>query len=167
MPFHRMSKIKIYPKPHNMKHKWIHSLEPATVKQYTIYPIIMYDEGLGSSRAYDANPLNTNFAESNAPNCFPESKVDNIFCELQVNLTKFALETDKLTNVRGCFMPIMMSFKEDYLAIDDKTSSEIQDILELEFETTDRQGFPLWNAVDMEAPHTSSDLLDALVPGLT
>ena len=60
-----------------------------------------------------------------------------------------------------------MSFLEDYIAIDELSSLETQDVLEMQSEATDRQGYPLYNAVDMVAKYTGSSTLATNVPGLT
>jgi len=163
---HKLMKSKWYPRPHSMKHRWGHSLDTAAVNDFTIYPIAMYDEGLGAPSTYEANPEHASFVEAAEPNCFPESRIDNIFCQLTLNMGKPCI-TDSIRAVKVCYMPIFTAFPTDYTAIDNLSTLEIQDILELQMETTDRQGFPLYNAVDMIAPFTGSTTLATNVPGLT
>jgi len=166
MPIHRMSKVKVFPRPHNMIHSLAHDLDSVIVNQWGIYPLIMYDEGLGAPSGYKANTENAAFVDANEPNCFPESKIDNIFCRLEMSLAKKAL-TDNITGLKMAFMPIMLAFKEDYTPADELTGVKIQDILEMTTESTDRQGYPLWNTVDFGQKFTGSDLLAANVPALT
>ncbi len=163
----KFQKVKNYPRPHQMEHSWMHGLETAVANEYTIYPIAMYDEGLGAPSAYEANPENSAFVEAAAPNCFINSRIDFIISEFIFSLTKAALETDGLHAVKCCFMPITMSFKEDYIAIDELSSLEVQDVLEMQTEATDRQGFPLYNDVKMVERVANSALLAATMPGLT
>ncbi len=162
----RMSKVKQYPRPHQMTHSWEFDLETAS-KQDTIYPLVMYDEGLGDPKSYNANPHHASFAEAAEPNCYPDSTIRNIFAEMTIGMTKGALETDKLHAINYSYMPMALAFKGDYTADDDSTSLEIQDILNLEFETTDRQGFPLWSATKLTERITGSGTLAVNVPGLT
>jgi hypothetical protein len=165
----KLQKQKWFPRPHDMTHVYAHRINAGNPKQTTIYPICMYDEGLGSPSAYSANPENASFAEVAMPNCYAESRVDAIATEFTFSLTKEALETDKLHVVRLAYMPIFPAFKEDYVALDELSTNETQDILRLQTESTDRQGYPLWlgGSQKMDARFNNSAVLDANVPGLT
>ncbi len=149
-----------------MNHSWEHSLESGVVNYNTLYPICMYDEGLGTVSDYEANPENANFVEINGPNCFPDSRLDFILSEFIFTLTKGAIATDNLLAIRVGFMPVFVSF-EDQLAIDELSGTEVRDVLELQSEATDRQAYPLFNGVKMVEKYSNSALLDAAVPGLT
>ncbi len=156
-----------YARPHNKRNTWAHGLETAVANRTTIYPIVMYDEGLGTPSAYEANPEHASFVEAAEPNCFPNSRVDNAFIKLRVSLTKAALETDKLHMIRGAFMMIHTAFKEDLTANDELSGLDISEILELDSEATDRQAYPLWNDIDMpDMIGTAVADLPANVPGL-
>ncbi len=163
----RFSKIKEYPRPHNFSHSWNHGMETGVNNFYTIYPIMHYDEGLGSPSTYESHPENAAFVEAGESNCFVDSKVRNVIVEIQVALTKGLLETDKVHAVQCCYMPIFMAFKEDYIAIDELSSLETQDVLHMQTESTDRQGFPLFNAVDLVTKFGTSSTLWTNQPGLT
>ncbi len=163
----RLMRTEWRPRPHDMQHAWNHGLETGVVNQTTIYPICMYDEGLGTPSAYESHPENAAFVAAAEPNCFVNSRVDKISCILSFALTKAAIETDKVKIVRVAFMPIFMAFKEDYIAIDELTSIETQDVLEMQTEAPDRQGFPLYNTVKLVEKFTGSAVLAANVPGLT
>ncbi len=162
----RMEKLKMYPRPHNWLGTFGLGLEPAIVNSYTIIPFSFYDEGIGAASSYTANPENAAFAEAPEMNNFVDSRIDKIFAQIEFSLTKAALETDKVHAVKVCYMPIFTSF-DDYTAIDEKSTNEIQDVLELQTESTDNQGFPLYNTVDMKAIGTLSTLLPTNQPGLT
>ncbi len=163
----RFQKSKWYPRPHQDRNSYAHGLETAVANRATITPIIMYDEAQGTPSTYNANPEHASFAAFNGENCFPDSRVDNIFCEYRFSLTKAALETDKVTAIRIAFMKIHMAFKESYIAIDELTSLEVQDILMMQTEATDNQGFPLYNTVKMVEKFSGSATLPAATPGLT
>ncbi len=156
-----------YPRPHDFENSYMHGIETGVDNQATIYPIMMYDEGLGAPDAYNAHPENSSFATAGEPNCFVESRVNTIKCNVHFSLTKACLETDKIHAVRCAFMPIFMAFKDNYTAIDEVANFEVQDSLEMQFETTDRQGYPLYNGVKMANSYTNSGLLPTNVPGLT
>ncbi len=161
----KLMRTRWYPRPHDDKVAWSQMLEGT--EKWTIVPICNYDEGLGTPSAYEANPENAAFAEYGAPNCFPDSRVDFVIAELMVNMTKGALVTDNIDAISYAYMPIFMSFKEDYIAINELDSHEIQDILELQTESTDRQGFPLYNGTKVIEKFTNSALMHADVDGLT
>ncbi len=162
-----LMKTKWYPRPHNEAITWGHGLETGVVNQATIVPITMYDEGQGDPSAYDANPEHASFAEVNMPNCFPDSRINLIHAEFRISLSKAAIETDKVVALRYAFMPIFTTF-DDIAVNDERSGLDIGEILELQRETTDRQSYPLYNAVDM-LPGTAAavGVLNAAVPGLT
>ncbi len=164
----RLMKQVWYARPHNFNTTWAHGLETGAVNRGTIYPLVMYDEGLGTPSDYEANPEHASFVEAGEPNCYPESRIDNVLMTLRFSLTKAALETDKLHVVKAAFMMIHTAFLEDLTANDELSGLDIGEILELQSETTDRQTFPLWNTVDMpDSFGTAAAELPANVPGLT
>ncbi len=142
-------------------------LETGVVNQFTIFPIALYDEGLGTPSAQETNPENAAFSVTSRPNCFPDSHINLITMRMRFSLADAGIITDKIKSLRACFMPIFMSFKEDYTAIDELSSLETQDILEMQTESTDRQGFPLYNDVKMVEKFAGSALMSTTMPGLT
>ena len=137
-----------YPLAHKFENSWSHGLETGANNGATIYPIIMHDEAV-SPTSENTHPENPSFSTSAKPNCYPESKVNKIFAEFTFAMTKAALETDKIHAVKCAYMVIANSFKEDLNVIDELSSTETQDVLELQSEATDRQCYPLFNGVDM------------------
>ncbi len=124
-------------------------------------------EGLGDPTSYNANPEHASFVKVAMPNCYPESTVDKTFIELRMTLTKGALETDKMHALRFAFMPVFTTF-DDIAALDEISTLDIGEILELQREATDRQSYPLFNAIDMPAGVVGTTTsLHANVPGLT
>ncbi len=163
----KLMKQKWFPRPHSIAHSYSHGLETAVVNQATIMPISHYDEGLGAPSAYDANPEHASFVSASSSNTFPKSRIDNIFCQLIFSLTKGALVTDKLHAVRCAFMPIMVSTLQDLQAIDELSSLETQDVLEMTSESSDRQSHALYNDVKMVEKYSGSATLNSAEPGLT
>lgn len=155
-----------YPAAHKFENSWSHGLETGVNNKATIYPIIMHDEANSAKNLY-TNPEHASFSTLGKPNCYPESRVNDIFCDITYSLTKGALETDKLHAVRCAYMVIATAFKESLTVIDELSSTETQDVLELQSETTDRQCYPLYNGVDMPVRYTGAGDLNANVPGLT
>ncbi len=160
-----LMKTKWYPNVHEIKHSWLYRLDTAT-KDTTIYPLCMYDEGLGSPSTISTNPENSAFAETNNPNVHVDSRINVMFATLRLSLTKLFM-TDNLTAIRFAIMPIHMAFIDDYTAIDELSSLETQDVVEMQTESTDRQGYPLYANVKMDEKYANSALLSAVVPGLT
>lgn len=161
----RWMKKEEWPQPHYIKENWQLSAETAD-KTSTQIAIAHYDEGLGASSANESNPRNPSFAVQQRPNCWPNSKIDSVFANLRVQLTKGAIETDKISSLRIAFQTIALSF-DDALAIDELSQLEIQDTLHLSRETTDRQTYPLYNGTKLTELYSGSATLSAAVPGLT
>ncbi len=163
----RLRKTTWYPRPHESTLSWAMGAENASAQFDTICPLVNYDEGLGDPASYNANPQHASFASTDMPNCYPESRLEKVFCQLDLSLTKGAIETDKIQNLMVCFQPIFTSFLEDITAKDEKTGLTIGTVLELQSESTDRQVFPLYNTVKMAVKYTGSSTLPAAVDGLT
>ncbi len=162
----KLMKTTWYPQPHDIRGGCSFELDNTTLDN-TIVPFCFYDEGLGTPSARETNPRNAAFAVVNdEANCFVDSRVNNIFAEFRFSMAKQAL-IDNIPNIRFATMPIWMAFKENYTAIDELSTFEIQDILELQTESTDRQGFPLFVAAT-DLPEISSGRanLGANQPGL-
>ncbi len=163
-----MTKVPEYPRPHNMSGSWAHGLESAVVNHSTILPLITYDEGLGVINTYKSNPQNAAFVEKNSDHCYPTSRINNIFCEVQFQMSKEALETDKVHVLKFGTMVIHTSFMDGQLAEDEVSGLDLNEILRLQNESTDRQTFPLFNNVKMKTFKSNVTLdLPAETPGLT
>ncbi len=158
-----MSKLPMYPRPHVLDNSFNLSINVAG-KDSTIYPLIIQDEGLGTPSGYSSNPQNAAFAEAATPNCYPDSRINSIMARFRIALTKGCVHTDLIEEMNIVVIPIFMSFKENYTAIDEVSSEEVQDSLEMQYESTDRQGYPLYNATDLTGDNLS---LSNDVPGLT
>ncbi len=144
-----MTKVPEYPRPHDNKVSFAMSVESTAVRNATIFPIITYDEGLGAMSAYKSNPVNASFVEASTDHCYPTSKVSRVFAHLQCSMSKIMLETDKVHAVRFATMEIHSAFNETGLAADEVSTLDLNEILELQVETIDRQMYPLYNTVDL------------------
>lgn len=143
----RMSKVREFPRHHDTKLNFTLSCVIGG-KQATIIPLTHYDEATAASTIF-ANPEHASFAEYAGSNVFPESKIFSIECRLKFSLTKACWVTDQIEQLRFMVMPIVMSFKDNYTAIDNLSSLEVQDVLELQFETTDKQGGALYSGTKL------------------
>ncbi len=144
-----MMKVPQFGRPHDLVSAWSMPVESAAARASTIYPLITQDEGLGAMSAYESNPANANFVEANSSHCFPTSRINNIFCKLNVSMSKIMLETDKKSTVIFQTALIHTAFMDGELALDEISTLDLNEILELQNEQTDRQTFPLYNAVDL------------------
>jgi hypothetical protein len=164
----RLAKSTHYPLPHHENVQWSFNL--STSAQYaTTAPICHYDEGRGSPSAIQANPEHASFAEYAGSNCFPESYISSngFHCNLRVKMEKHALETDKLHNIRFGVLVSAVSFLTDLTAKDEKSGLEIEDILHLQHDTTNRETYPLYTGTDMAEPYANAGSMGADQAGLT
>lgn len=164
----RFTKNKEFPRVHHEELNWAHGVETAVVNSATMVPILHYDEGLGAIASFNSNPEHSSYVEVAEPNCYPESTVNKIFCMAQVSLSKEALETDKVHALKFATMEIHTAFDEGTQATDEVSGLSLNDILELQTESTDRQTYPLYNGVKCKVGKAGNyEYLDADVPGLT
>ncbi len=158
MPSMHMTKVPEYPRPHHWKSTFSIPIESAADTKATIFPLITYDEGLGAMSAYESNPTNSSFVEANTDHCFPTSRISRIFAELTVSMSKIMLETDKVPAVTFATATIHTAFNEGSQALDEVSTLDLNEILELQSEATDRQTYPLYNAIDLKDYKTNGKL---------
>ncbi len=163
----RMSKVPEYGRPHDFIYGWSMPIESAAARASTMMPICTYDEGLGAMSAYKSNPSNASFVEVATDHCFPTSRVENVFAQLIVSMGKVMLETDKVHAVRFHTATIHTAFNEGKLAEDEVSTLDLNEIMRVTSETTDRQSYPLYNLIDMHDFKTNAYLdMPAETPGL-
>lgn len=161
----KLMKNTWYPRVHYNDLHWASSIDSSNTS--TIIPIAMYDEGKGTPSGESTHPSNSSFAVTDEPNCYPESRVNDILVELEVSLTNAALETDKVTGVKYQVMPIFTSFQDELDKTDEKSALATKSVLELQYETTDNQTYPLWSGTKVTEKYSGSFTYPAAVPGLT
>ncbi len=141
----QMSKTEHYAQPHNIRRGFGFELDDGTLDA-TIIPIAFYDEGLGNPQSLETHPENAAFAViAHQANCFINSRINLTLSSLRFSLTSKALD-ENVPAIRIGFMPIHMAFIDDYTAIDELSTLEVQDVLEMQTESTDNQGGPLYVA---------------------
>ncbi len=162
----KLMKTEWFPQPHVINGSMSFEFDDATLDQ-TIIPVAFYDEGLGAPSANETHPENAGFAiVTDQANCFVNSTVNQMFIELRFSVTKDFIE-DSIASLRLCYMPIHCAFLEDYTAADEVSTATVASILELQTETTDRQGGPLYVAgTDVPEKFTNSALTGANTPFL-
>ncbi len=162
----KFMKSKWYPQPHSIKGGCSFECDDGTLDT-TIVPICFYDEGLGAPSVFETHPENAQFAViADQANCFVGSRINIINAEIRLSLTSKFFD-DNLTGIRIGTMPIFMAFKADYEAIDELSSLEVQDVLEMQTESTTNQGGPLYVAAkDMAEKFAGHGNLGAATPFL-
>ncbi len=151
-----------YPLPHDIEVTFELNGE-AESQNSTIVPIMIQDEALTTPETVMTNPRNSAFAESNDMNVYPGSIIPNIKISIDVYMTKHARETDLIQEMIFNWMPIYTSFKPTLEVEDDKTAVQVEDILEMTHEDTDKQAYPLWSGTDLD----NATIVPSHVPGLT
>ncbi len=153
---------KIFPIVHKIQYKV--EMRNAATKSGLFIPIARYDEGLGDPASFNTNPEHASFTTVTRHGCYPESKIFNTNVIIRIGFLKQAYETDKLFTYPVFIIPIYTNFLEDLTALNDLTSEDVEDIVLLQHETTDRQTYPIYNAFDCVGDITT---MDATEPGLT
>jgi len=162
----RLMRTEHYPQPHDIRGGVTFELDNGVIDS-TIIPFAFYDEGLGAPSAVETHPENAAFAVvDKQANCFVNSRINMIHAELRFSLTSKFFD-DNLSGIRFATMPIFMAFINDYTAIDELSALEIQDVLEMQTETTTNQGGPLYVAgTDLPEKVASLGNLGAATPFL-
>ena len=143
-----------YPREHDEQLSWNLSAENNNNKATTI-PIITNSDAEDPTSIY-THPENASFSSVDHANCSPDSRVNRIWCVLEANLTKGAIETDKIKALRFGVMVQKMSFAEDYDTTDEVTGTDIKTILKLSKDGTDRETYPTYDGNDVSAKYTGS-----------
>jgi hypothetical protein len=138
---------KVYPLPHNKINSFDLSAYTGS-RNCTLYPLVSYDEARIPANI-NTHPEHASFAEYDSPNCAPDSKINRNHTTLELSLTKHCWNIDKVEALKVYVVPVMLSFKDNYTAIDELTSVEVQDVLEMQTEATDRQGYPIWSGTKL------------------
>ncbi len=162
----QLTKIEQYAQPHNIRRSFAFELDDNTLDS-TIVPFAFYDEGMGSPTTLETHPENAAFAViAHQANCFINSRINIVLAKLRFSLTSKALD-ENLPAIRMAFMPIHMAFIDDYTAIDELSTLEVQDVLMMQTESTDNQGGPLYvAATDLPEGTAGSALFATTTPFL-
>ncbi len=137
-----------YPLPHNFTYKFGLSLEAST-KNSTICTLFRATKKCGTVEAIEVNPKNAAFAEDGGTAVHMGSIIPRTSINITAQMTKGAIETDKLRSIKFTWFPIYTAFLNTLEAQDDKTSVEVEDILELLHTVGDESVGPLFSNVDL------------------
>lgn len=133
-------------------------MEDAT-KDATIFTLFRSSEVVTGVEAIEVNPTNGNFSEDSGPLVAMNSIIPKLTINMKVTMTKSATETDKLRAVKFKWMPIYSAFLDSLEAEDTKTAVQIEDILELQHDTTNKDTYPLFSTTKLSiGPQPMSDI---------
>ncbi len=132
-----------------------------STRSSTIIPIIMNDDAQGDPMNFKAHPEHASWSEVPYPNCFPDSEIRRMKITFEIIIPKAVSAISSV--VRVDYALISCAFPEDLDALDEKSGLTLKEVLEIQKESTDRQVYPLWSAVDMN----NASSLHSNVPGLT
>ncbi len=137
-----------YPLPHNFGYGISLGGDSAT-RNSTIFTILRASEIATGVEAIEVNPANSAFAEDQGPLIHMGSIIPRINFTLMAQMSKVAIETDKQRATRFNWMPIYIAFLDTLEAEDSKTSTQVEDTLELQHETTNKDTYPLFNGTKL------------------
>ncbi len=132
-----------YPLPHNFTYRFSLGAENGN-RESTIATLIRSSEVATGVDAVEVNPRNAAFAEDTGPLIHMGSIVPRMTLSMRMTLSKAAIETDAVRKLKVNWMPLYISFENSLTAKDDKTAVEIEDILELQHDTTNKDTYPLF-----------------------
>ncbi len=138
-----------YPLPHRYGFSLSLSGENEA-KNSTIFPLFRMSEACINPEAIEVNPTNANFSEELGASIFRGSIVPKIMFHFDAWMTKGAIETDKLRHIKLKWMPIYTSFLNSLDAADEKTGTDIESIMELQHETTNKDVYPLYTGTKLD-----------------
>ncbi len=139
-----------YPLPHNFSIMPALQAELAT-KGTTIVPFFRTSELAVSAETIEVNPRNANFAEDTGCIIHNGSIVPRLTVKMLVSLTKGAVETDKIRALNFYYMPLYFAFVDSLDAMDDKTATQVEDIMEMQHDVTNKDTYPLYNTTKLSA----------------
>jgi hypothetical protein len=152
----------VYPKIHNFEFGFGLSAEDTT-RASTIVPYFFQDNALVDYENEKTNPRNDDFAISTEPNVCQGSYIPNIVLDYVMYLKPDDTEISHLMVDR---MKLFTAFDRRLDAKDKKTGATVKSIIEMQYETTDEQAYPLWNGTKLFESGGTYDY-SANVPGLT
>lgn len=157
MPRHKFPprgyRMQEYPLPHNFTYNFFLNMENET-QNSTILTLFRTSEAAVGVENVEVNPRHANFAEDGGCVIHTGSIVPKISLSILANIGKNAIETDKLQHMRFSWTPLYISFLNSLEAADEKTGVQIEDILELQHDVTNKDTYPLFSTTDLAVPGT-------------
>ncbi len=145
-----------HPLPHNFGNVTVLYGEDET-KNSMIFTLLRTSEACLAPDTIEVNPEHASFGEDVGALIQKGSIVPRINLRIYANMTKDAIETDKMRTIKFNWMPIYISFLDSLEAEDSKTAVQIEDILELQHDTTNKDVYPLHSTVKLGGNHPLSN----------
>ncbi len=137
-----------YPLPHNFGYQCGLSAEGST-KDSTIFTLFRASEAAVDVENIEVNPRHANFSEDGGTVIHMGSIIPKIQFHLKMMLSKVAIETDSVRSLIVRWWPIYISFLDSLEAEDDKTATQVEDLLELQHSTDNKDTFPLYTGTKL------------------
>ncbi len=137
-----------FPLPHNFGSGFGLQAEDAT-KAATHIPLFRMSEIAATPEAIEVNPTNALFAADGGAVIHRTSIVPKLMFQMKLSLTKGAVETDKIRFLKIKWMPIYTAFLDSLDAADEKTATDIESILALQHDTTNKDVYGLYANVKL------------------
>ncbi len=135
--------------PHDFE--YIFSLDGVLdTKNSTIATIFHTTEEGTNPEVIEVNPSNAAFGEDTGPSIFPGSIVPKIQVMFRCSLTNYAIETEQIKALMMHWAPIYTAFLDDIEAQDDRTNTQVEDIIETAHSTAVKQVYPLFSGTDLD-----------------
>jgi len=139
-----------YPLPHSFGQKFVLEAEDET-KNSTYVTLFRATESAVDVENIEVNPRHASFAQDGGTAIHMGSIVPKVNLTIHASMTKLAIETDKMRSIRFTWMPVYISFLNTLEAEDDKTGVQVEDILELVHDVTNKDTTPLFSTVNLSA----------------
>ncbi len=144
-----------YPLHHEFDYLFTLDITDETMNS-TICLIITSSESAGAPEAIEVNPRHASFAEETGFMTHQGSIIPRLTVKFTAVANELALETDKIKHVNFNWLPIYSSFESDLEAMDSKTNTEVEDVLQLEHASASKRTIPTYSGVDMVDGHATA-----------
>ncbi len=115
----------------------------------TNVPLFHMSEANNAPENVEVNPTNDNYALETGTTIHRGSIVDKLKGRMRMNLTKDVIETDKLRQLVVYYAPVYFSFLNSLDAEDEKLAIDVENTLEMQHATDNKDAFPLYNGTDL------------------
>lgn len=142
-----------YPLPHEFEYDF--TLQPLTVnKQHTMVTFFRASESYTGLENVEVNPSHDSFVEETGPGVANGSIIPRLTIDFKAIGSQALWADNEFGRINIHFLPIYISFLESLIAVDIKTDSEVEDILELAHGVGSKQTQPLFDGNDLGSAGT-------------
>ncbi len=137
-----------FPLPHSMAWSFELAAEDET-KNSTYMTLFRASEEAVDVENIEVNPSHANFAEDGGTMIHMGSIIPRVNVTFNAHIPKLGIETDKLRAIKFSWMPVYTAFLDSLEAEDSKTAIQVEDVLELLHDTTNKDVTPLFSTVNL------------------